>query len=238
MGVLKPIVLYECKVYLGRLAFPRPSVGKTFLQWSLRIQNHRVWPGESQSRRTRARSRVWGRSEQCSCYVGASKLPGSVDGERRVRKRDAECGHSRLTWVIKNLAILSLSLSLDKIISNMSPFNFSITTKIRSGLSNILSRFTTPVNAMSRFPVISISFLPTLLYLLLALLPLWEMFWRMETSFFNWSSCFRGNRSLSITLMATGRLVFLWTPATKEESTMLINPEQWLIRIPMRSLHH
>lgn len=51
-----------------------------------------------------------------------------------------------LTCEIRNLVILSLSLplGLERIISNMSPFCFSITTKILSGVSNIFSRFTTP----------------------------------------------------------------------------------------------
>lgn len=51
-----------------------------------------------------------------------------------------------LTWVIKNFVILSgnLPFSLDKIISSMSPWSFSITTNTLSGVSNMHSKFTTP----------------------------------------------------------------------------------------------
>lgn len=92
-----------------------------------------------------------------------------------------------LTWVIRNLAILSVRrpFSLDNIISNMSPLSFSIMTKIRSGVSNIHSKLTTP----------------------------WcERFCKMDTSFLSWASCLVGKRSLSITLTATARPDFLYAP--------------------------
>ena len=61
-------------------------------------------------------------------------------------------GWTTLTCVMRYLVIRSesLPLSLDKIISNISPFNFSITTKIRSGVSNILSKLTTPENHIEK----------------------------------------------------------------------------------------
>jgi hypothetical protein len=67
----------------------------------------------------------------------------------------------------------------------MSPLSFSITTKIRSAVSNIQSKFTTP--GCSNFP-------------------------RMATSFFKAASCFVGNRSLSMTLIATVLPDFLCLP--------------------------
>lgn len=75
--------------------------------------------------------------------------------------------------------------SLDKIISSMSPLNFSITTKMRSAVSNIQSKFTTP--GCSNFP-------------------------RIATSFFKAASCLVGNLSLSITLIATVFPDFLCLP--------------------------
>lgn len=70
----------------------------------------------------------------------------------------------------------SLPLSLDNIISSISPFNFSITTNILSSVSNIRSKLTTPG---------------------------WDKFCNIATSFFSCASCFVGNRNLSITLIAT-----------------------------------
>ena len=66
------------------------------------------------------------------------------------------------------------------------PFNFSMTTKILSGVSNILSKFTTPG---------------------------WCKFCKMDTSFFRAASCFVGKRSLSITLNKnkTGLRPLSWT---------------------------
>lgn len=50
------------------------------------------------------------------------------------------------TWVMRNLVSLSGSLpfSLERIISSMSPWSFSITTNTFSGVSNMHSRFTMP----------------------------------------------------------------------------------------------
>lgn len=52
----------------------------------------------------------------------------------------------RCTCVTRNLVMRSGSLpfSLDSIISNMSPWSFSMTTKTRSGVSNMHSRLTMP----------------------------------------------------------------------------------------------
>ncbi len=88
---------------------------------------------------------------------------------------------------MRNLVVLSvnLPLSLDRIISNMSPFNFSMTTNIRSSVSNIRSKLTTPGC---------------------------DKFCNIETSFFSWASCLVGNRNLSITLMATARFDLRSTP--------------------------
>jgi len=96
-----------------------------------------------------------------------------------------------LTWVIKNLVIRSDNRlrSLDNIISNISPLSFSMTTKIRSVVSNIQSRFTTP--GCSNFP-------------------------RMATSFFKAASCLVGNLSLSITLIATVLPDFLCLPVISQ----------------------
>lgn len=51
-----------------------------------------------------------------------------------------------LTCVTRNLVRRSGSrcLSLDRIMSNMSPCSFSMTTKTRSGVSNMPSRLTIP----------------------------------------------------------------------------------------------
>lgn len=50
------------------------------------------------------------------------------------------------TWVMRNLVSLSGSLpfSLERIISSMSPWSFSITTNTFSGVSNMHSKFTMP----------------------------------------------------------------------------------------------
>lgn len=89
--------------------------------------------------------------------------------------------------MIKNFVMRSDNLprSLDNIISNISPLSFSITTKIRSTVSNIQSKFTTP--GCSNLP-------------------------RIATSFFKAASCFVGNLSLSITLIATDFPDFLCLP--------------------------
>lgn len=85
-----------------------------------------------------------------------------------------KCFKATKICVMRNLVTRSVKrpLSCDKIISSMSPFNFSITTNIRSGVSNILSKFTTPGC---------------------------DKFWSIATSFLSCASCFVGNRILSIT---------------------------------------
>ena len=95
---------------------------------------------------------------------------------------------------MRNFVILSFKrpFSLDKIISSMSPFSFSMTTKMRSDVSNIPCRFTTLA---------------------------WARFCRIETSFLSWASCLVGNRSLSITLIATARPDFLWIPEERFSCT-------------------
>lgn len=64
---------------------------------------------------------------------------------RKRRKRPSEEA-AALTCVTRNLVIRSGSLlfSLDRIISSMSPCSFSMTTKTRSGVSNMHSRLTMP----------------------------------------------------------------------------------------------
>lgn len=56
------------------------------------------------------------------------------------------CSMIDLTWVTRNLVSRSGSrlFSLDRIISSISPWSFSMTTNTRSGVSNMHSRFTMP----------------------------------------------------------------------------------------------
>lgn len=79
----------------------------------------------------------------------------------------------------------NLPFSLERIISNMSPLSFSMTTKIRSGVSNMRSKLTTPGC---------------------------ERFCRIQTSFLSWSACLVGKRILSMTLIATGLFVLRCAP--------------------------
>ena len=87
---------------------------------------------------------------------------------------ECKCLRATRICVTKNRVILSdkRPRSLDKIISNMSPLSFSMTTKIRSGVSNIRSKLTTPG---------------------------WCKFCKMETSFFKAASCLVGNLFFSMT---------------------------------------
>ena len=120
-----------------------------------------------------------------------------------------------LAWWIRYFVSLSdkRPFSLDRIISSISPFNFSITTKILSGVSNILSRLTTPAEIQFMSDTMaSYLYHPRPIYN--SILPGCDRFCRMATSFLSCASCFVGNLDLSMTLMAAGLVVFRWTPMT------------------------
>lgn len=139
------------------------------------------------------------------------------------------------TCVTRNLVMRSGSLlfSLDKIISNMSPWSFSMTTKTLSGVSNIHSRFTMPgwckfyenkneshikhIKEDHSSPALWIKSL-TFFYWYrhthsLSIITLKTLITcKMATSFLSWLSCLVGNLILSITLIATSLPVFLCFP--------------------------
>lgn len=112
-------------------------------------------------------------------------------------RQAAQLNMWQLTCVIMNLVVRSLNrpLSLDNIISSISPCSFSMTTNIRPGVSNMRSKLTTPG---------------------------WQRFCRMATSFLSWASCLVGKRSLSITLMATPRPLLRWTPVSRERLFLFV----------------
>lgn len=122
-----------------------------------------------------------------------------------------------LTCMTRNLVRRSGSrlFSLDKIISNMSPWSFSMTTKTCSGVSNIHSRLTMPgwwSFCQAEEHVRS----------LLELFPLVTAgegrmcsTWRIATSFLSWLSCLVGNLILSMILIATSLPLFLCLPAQR-----------------------
>lgn len=88
------------------------------------------------------------------CQTGPGCNPDHAFGKqthfrnriRKVKPRIAVAMAPAPTCVTRNFVIRSGSLlfSLDRIISNMSPWSFSMTTKTLSGVSNMHSRFTMP----------------------------------------------------------------------------------------------
>ena len=82
----------------------------------------------------------------CKCLSATRIYRGEVTYLTLIVKRKETVQVEKITWVTRNFVMRSDSLpfSLERIISNMSPFSFSMTTKIRSGVSNMRSKLTTP----------------------------------------------------------------------------------------------
>lgn len=138
----------------------------------MQIQNHIISLEDIRHYYLIKRFQVSNHSALYSYYVDALKLPKSI---RIIKNNIRTYKDVKInTCVIKNFVTLSGNrpLSWDNIISNISPRSFSIMTKIRSGVSNIRSKLTTPGC---------------------------DKFCSIATSFFNWASCLVGNRNLSIT---------------------------------------
>lgn len=115
----------------------------------------------------------------------------------------------------------SRPFSLDRIISSMSLWSFSMTTKVHSGVSNMPSSTMTPGwdrlwththehTVLTRKYNQSISKTNSTINNTLV-----RRTCSMATSFLLCRSCLAGKRDLSMTLMATGRPVCLWVPTNK-----------------------
>lgn len=143
-----------------------------------------------------------------------------------------------LTWVTRNLVSRSGSrlFSLDKIISSISPWSFSMTTNTRSGVSNMHSRFTMPgwcrfwrTKKCESFKILSynkgngkVAIMNVHVHRTLQNLKQTTVCFvfftcKMATSFRSWLSCLVGKRILSMTLMATSRFVFLCFPLNEKQ---------------------